>query len=163
MTLVFATICASAESVSAAERIVHRGVSFSYELPDGFEPKLLPGYLHRPTFGPVDDGFAANIVITEEANQGMLDLITEKGIAQLKEAVEKFELVENNEFQTDDGLQGRVLIMHQEVGGIMVRQHQYLFQTSERIVFLTCSFAKSKKETYDPIFTKAMKTYRFEK
>jgi hypothetical protein len=146
-----------------ARRHVEKAGGFSFIPPDGWKGRDLPGLKFKIFVGPVKGEFASNINVVDEATNATLAEYAKESLAHLKRVLKQLEVVKQEEFKTSAGLQGIRVIFTNNDSSKDIRQTSYLFGTADTKYVITCSTRAEGGEKLDPIFEKAMKSFKFEK
>ena len=154
---------ASADQAEESRRLTETAGGFSFVPPETWQARAVPGLKYKIAFGPVQDGFASNINVVDEAFTGALDAYVNANKAALERALKKVRIVKQEAFRTTAGLPGARLIVECEQNDKPLRQTFYFFGTAGMKFVVTCSTTAAGGEKLDPVFERAMKTFRLEK
>jgi hypothetical protein len=146
-----------------SRRHLEKAGGFSFIPPSTWKVRDLPGLKYKIAVGPVQHGFPPNLTVQDESFKGTLDAFVESSIAVLMRGLKKVQIVKQENFKTTSGLQGVRLIVEDEQKGKLLRQTFYVFGTAETKYVVTFTTLAKGGERLDPIFERAMKTFRFEK
>ena len=116
-----------------------------------------------PTYtGPVDGTFSPNInIVTESFNEALKEYV-DASIASLPLFLSNFNLISRTSFQTNSGLSGEKIVHSSTVGGMNIRQIQYIFPPksgSKIYVVITASGLLTWDNKYDATFDTAAKSF----
>ena len=144
------------------ELFIEKTAGFSMYIPKGWEIKnITENYL--AAIGPVDNKSAPNIAFADEQYSGSISEYIDAVIVQFSEFYANFEVIENESFITNTGLQGRYIILLGQIDAIHVRQRLYVMQNQTETAVITiigtASFADGEK--YDALFDGCAKTFNW--
>jgi hypothetical protein len=146
-----------------SRRHLEKAGGFSFIPPSTWKVRDYPGLKYKIVVGPIQAGFASNINVVDESFEGSLDAYVEGNTAVQMRALKKVQIVKQEKFRTTSGLQGARSIIEDEQDEQLLRQTFYFFGTAETKYVITCSTLAEGGERLDPIFERAMRTFRFEK
>jgi hypothetical protein len=136
---------------------------FSYEPPENWQLRDFGKVKYKVAVGPINDQFAANINIGEEAFKGEHGDYVKATKMNLVKVFKKYKLVSEAEFKTSSGMKGTRLIVENEQNGKLLRQTFYLLGAPEKMFIITGSVAASQGDKLDTTFDKMAKSFRIEK
>jgi hypothetical protein len=143
-------------------RHTERAGGFSFVRPEGWEVREIPGLKFEVVVGPTRDRFATNINVVDEAFKGSAEAYVRASLSTLKRQLKDLRIEKQEPFKTRSGLQGMRLITENQQDERLLRQTFYFFGNGEKVYVLTCSTLAEGGEELDPLFERAMKTFRFE-
>ncbi len=130
--------------------------ALSFELPQGWLTREMPGMKNYLAFGAPAQGFAPNINIVDEQAKMTLEQYQAACLAGMTKIMPDFKLAENAEFVTAAGVSGRRLVVTNTQGQIALRQVFFLLSGRDPIKFVvTCSALAADGETHDLEFDAA--------
>ena len=151
------------EAATDESRHVEKDGGFSFVAPEGWTVREFPGQKYQIVFGPVENQFASNINVVEEAYTGTVDNYLKATKELLPKAIKKYRLIKQEPFKTTEGIKTQRLIIEGEQQGHLLRQAFYLFPSPTKMFVVTCSTVSAGGEKLDVTFESSMKTFRFEK
>lgn len=135
---------------------------FSYVPPEGWEMIEASGLEYKAAIGPVEDEFAANISILDEAFDGSLDAYASLGLDNMQQFFQELVLVSQGEFQPDEGLPGARIVIESVQGGRRLRQAFYFFDAGATKFVLTGTQLAGSGKDWSATFDESARTFRFE-
>lgn len=159
----------SAEAQKACTRSVETAGHFSFCPPENWTDKGKPGTPYKKYFGPVIDGFGANVNFKEEISSASLaDYVksaVDVALAGREEMGLTSLLVESKTpFVTTSGVTGIRVIFAVELKNLKLTTIQYIFAASpRRKLAATWTLPVSQREAVLPLAQTSMKSFRIEK
>jgi len=135
---------------------------FSYIPPEGWEIAEYPGLKYRIYRGEVENQFAPNINVVDEQYDGYLEYYVDANIEAMRDFVEGFNLVEREQFVTNDGARSIKLTVEGEHYQRLLRQYFYFFDGDEKKFIVTCSTLANSAKDFEPLFDASVKTFRID-
>jgi hypothetical protein len=164
LLLVPALVAGGAEGGDGrGRRYAEKSGKFSYAPPENWRMSAVPGLKYEIAIGPTRDGFASNITVVDEEFNGSLDDYVKSNVEALKANFKGLTLEVPGKFRTKDGVQGVRLISESEQAGRRLRQGFYFFETGSTKYVVCCSTLADGGEKLDPVFEKALKSFRLGK
>jgi hypothetical protein len=117
-----ALIVAAPLLAEQAGRDVEPAGGFSYLPPAGWTLMDFPGLKYKVAIGPVTDGFAANINVVDESYHGNLSDYVAANSKNMKAVFKNMKVESQDNFQSDSGEHGCVMICSDEQQGKSLRQ-----------------------------------------
>jgi hypothetical protein len=155
----------SAEETQAtgeSGRLTEEEGGFSFVPPEGWAIIEIPGLKFRTAAGPSSDGFAPNINIVDEPFGGSLDEYSEINITTMEQVFEDFDLISEEDFETDDGERAVRIAGENVQQGDTLRQTYYLFDAGDTKLVVTCSRLADAQEEADAACDESMETFQIE-
>jgi hypothetical protein len=144
-----------------APRSLHEAAGgFSYDPPAGWTVSEFPGLKYRVATGPVQNGFASNINVVDEAFAGSLADYVEMNVSMIQKVIVSARVVRREEFQTADLAPASRVIVEDEQQGRRLRQSFYFFDGGRRKYVASCSTGVDGADALDASFEASMKTFR---
>jgi len=135
---------------------------FSYVPPEGWEIAEHPQLKYRIFRGASENQFAPSINVVDEHFDGFLESYVDANIEAMRGFVKDFDLVEREEFITNDEVRSIKLTVDGEHYQRLLRQYFYFFNAGEKKYIVTCSALAENAEKYEPLFDTSVKTFRIE-
>jgi hypothetical protein len=145
------------------ELFVEKSAGFSMYIPQGWGTiDLNQKYL--VVVGPREDNFSPNIVFGDEQYAGSVSEYVDKIIAQISKIYDA-EVIENEVFITNTGLQGRYAKWSARMNETHARQIGYFIKNKSgtAIMVIACSVASAGGTKYDELFEECVKTFNWTK
>lgn len=142
---------------------------FSFCPPDGWTLATKEGQKYKIVHGPRAQTFTPNINIKDEANAAPLaDYVAASTRAILGNyqsiGASSIKVLEQSNFLTANRLAGIRVSFRTEYKGLFIRTLQYYFNAKDgRKLIITCTALEEDKATLDPLFDRAMKTFRLDR
>jgi hypothetical protein len=142
---------------------------YSLCVPQGWTVEDKENQKYKLILGPSDTGLTPNIHFIDESNPLAL---ADYAAGSAKYAVEHYaqigatsmRMVSQSNFRTTSGTPAIRIAYLTEFKGSQIRTLQYYFgDTDNRKLIVTCTFPEAQKETLDPLFERALKSFRFDK
>jgi hypothetical protein len=166
--LVFA-LALSGFAQQVCKRHVETAGGFSFCPPDGWTAGERPDQKYKVWFAPPAKEFTPNINLKDDENPVALAeyvAVSLKYILANKEKVgaESIELLDQSDFVTASGLTGIRMAFRTHYKGLVVRTIQYYFNgKKDQKLIVTVTALEADRETLDPVFDHAVKTFQLEK
>jgi hypothetical protein len=142
---------------------------FSLCPPDGWSLKEQEGQKYKIIYGERGAAFTPNINVKDEATSYPLVDYVSASVRSVLNNYEKIgatsiKLLEQANFMTTDRTAGVRVAFRTEYKGLLIRTLQYYFdgKPGQKLV-ITCTALEEDKATLDPLFDRAMKTFRLDK
>jgi hypothetical protein len=142
------------------------GGEFSYEPPEHWLLRDVPGYKYKFAMGQMSEGFTPNIVVVDEHAPVSMDDYVTGSLRALQQMHEKTgsnppRILSQAEFTTDSNEKGVKIITESDMNGKKLRQIYYFFEGKNGYKFVvTCSAPGAGGESYDKLFDATMKTFK---
>ncbi len=134
---------------------------FSYNVPDGWELKDLPGIKYKVAFliSPI---FATNIIIFGDSISGTLDDFV---VAKTQEIIKRDTagndvVMSKTEFLTNSGQRGVRVIIDSDQVNDRLRSYFYFFDGKNGKAFIAQCTALQKDAAFEKVFDESMKTFK---
>jgi hypothetical protein len=166
VVLALALNCAAQER--SCQRITESAGGFSMCVPDGWTAESRENEKYKMIFGPRGGTFTPNINFKNEAKSSPLADYVTANVKNILENTEKLgatsiRLVDRSDFVTDSKLAGVRASFSVLYKGIVIRTIQYYFNGKEgQKLAITATSLEINRETLDPVFDRAMRTFRLE-
>ena len=146
------------------ELYIEKNAGFSMYIPKGWVIKDL-GQKYLAVIGPIDNDFAPNIVFVDEQYSGSISEYVDASIFHLLNFYADPEIIENEKFITNTGLQGRYITLSGRLNEFHARQRYYVIQNKKRtaIMGIIGSAAFASGERYDALFDECVVTFNWTK
>lgn len=146
------------------ELYVERTAGFSMYIPKDWEIRDM-SQKYLMVFGPVDGDFSPNIIFGDEAYSGSLPEYIEAAVSQLSNFYADLEIIENETFTTNTGLQGMYITLLGRINDVQARQRIYLLQNkgATSVMLITGTTLAISGEKYDSLFDECVKTFNWTK
>jgi hypothetical protein len=112
--------------------------------------------------GPSADGFRANVVLVEEADDSNLEEFVDKSLRRMEVAFPDFQLLDRGVFKTDSGIDG-IRVSYQSTANKKQLWHvAYFFGVTAKNLkhVFTCTAAATNQKNIGPEFDVLIRTYR---
>ena len=146
----------------AAERHSEKEGGFSFEVPEGWELRSLPGFKYKFAVGPLENGFAPNINVVDEPFPGGLDEYVKINLENIQNVYKDFKIGRREEFVTESGVPGVRVFADNNGLAKPIRQVLYFFDGGATKYVSACSSVAEAGEKYDSTFEAALKSFRLE-
>jgi hypothetical protein len=168
-----AVVLASAFAVpSAAQQPCKRNLEsgFSYCSPDGWTIKPSLDDKFKTFWGPASVTLTPNINVKDEENGKPLPEVVAAEIKYILDSPQKagatsVKVLSQSDFIATSGQRGVKVVFHVEntARALVVRTYQYYFSgRGNQILVLTCTGLEADKNTLEPIFDRALKTFQLD-
>jgi hypothetical protein len=134
------------------ESYVDPSGGFALALPEGWSLQDFKGLKYKIIVGPIENQFATNVTIVEDAFDGDQETYVENGFSGLENAFENFQMVESGDFETDSGMAGKKVVISFTQKGAAIWQAFYIFNNETRYFLVVCSSLVGNHEDFDAIF-----------
>lgn len=151
------------------KRHVEPAGGFSFCPPEGWTATERPDLKYKAWRPPPTKPFTPNINIKDDKNPAALADYVASGLKYAlankdKIGADSIEVLEQSEFVTASGLAGIRVAVRTRYKGLVVRQIQYYFSgKKDQKLFATGSALEADRQALDPVFDRALKTFRLEK
>lgn len=164
VAVVAALVAGAARAAQPEEgrRHTEKAGGFSFVPPDGWTVREFPGLKNKIVVGPARDGFAPNINVVEEAFPGTADAYIKATIPTLKQVFKEVRIEASGPFETKSGLKGGRIVAEHRQNDKLLRQTFYCFGDGKTMHVVTCSALAEGGKDFDPVFERAMKSFRLE-
>ena len=164
VAMVFPLVASGAWAAQPQEgrRHTEKAGGFSFVVPEGWTVRDFPGLKYKIVVGPARDGFAANMNVVDEAFRGSIDDYLKATLASMKQVFKDVQIEENGPFETKSGSKGGRIVAKTHQGERFLRQTFYCFGDGATMYVVTCSALAEGGKELDPLFERAMKTFRLE-
>lgn len=134
--------------------------SFSMYIPKGWEIRDM-NQKYLMIIGPIVDNFGLNINFGDEQYSGPISEYINALIFQLSQFYAEFEVIMNESFMTNSGLQGRYITLFGRLNEVHARQRVYFIQNTNgtAIMVISCSASFASGDRYDSLFDESVKTF----
>ena len=150
----------TAAYAGVGDRYVEKTGGFAFSVPQGWQLRDFPGLKYKIAVGPIQDQFAANINIVEEAYKGPLKEYVDLNVGNLKKMMSQFTLLNRKSFKTSSGLAGEKLTTTSMQQDRLLRQSFYVFSDGRgRYLVVTGSVWAKGGEALDPVFDESLRTF----
>jgi hypothetical protein len=138
------------------------GGVFSYVPPNGWTVGEFPGLKFRISHGVPVNGFAPNIVVTDEAYNKSLDDYAKDNLANLQKIFRGLKVLGQTDFTTSDGSRVIRLITERndDASKKRLRQVFYFYDAGNKKLVATCSSLADEAPKSDLVCDSAMKTFK---
>lgn len=133
---------------------------FSYDPPAGWTVSEMPGMKYRIAVGPVQQEFASNINVVDEAFAGSLADYVDANVSMIEKVLASPRILKRDDFQTADLSSASRVVIEDEQQGRALRQTFYFFDGGRRKYVATCSTLADGADALDATFEASMKTFR---
>jgi hypothetical protein len=142
---------------------------FSFCPPDGWGLTKKEGQKFKLAYGLINRDFTPTIFIDDETNPAPLAAYAARVVKVTLESyrqvgAESVKVLEQGNFMTANRTPGIRVVFRTERKDLVIRMLQYYFNGKEgqKLIF-TCAALEKDRETFDPIFERAMKTFQLER
>jgi hypothetical protein len=154
---------------SECKRNVEPVGGFSFCAPDDWTVTEKEGEKYKIVFGARREGLTPNINIKDDANAALLADYTAASIKYILSHYQEvgatsMKVLTQDDFITTTGVHAVKVIYHAEVKGLIIRTIQYFFdgKAGQKLI-VTCTALEADSGVLDPIFERALKTFRLDK
>lgn len=141
------------------ERLIEKDGGFSFCPPGGWIVREFPGLKFKIAIGPRDNSFTPNINITDYQFEGTLEQFTDQSINEMKNSMESFTLITNENFVTEKKVTAKRLISISKGKKQMLRySFLYFMGPKRKFIVITCTSPADGGEKYDNIFYESLRT-----
>jgi hypothetical protein len=157
----------------AAQARCRRNVEsgFSYCPPDGWTLKQSLDDKFKTFWGPASSILTPNIQATEEDNEAPLSDHVAVGIKYIQANLQKagataVTVLSQSEFVTASGQRGIKVVFHVENTArvLLIRTYQYYFSgRGSRKLVVSASVLEADRNTFEPVFDRALKTFQLDR
>ena len=143
-------------------RVVESSGNFSWQPPMNWTVSEFPGLKYMIAFGQIEEGFAVNINIVDEAYSGTLRSYVDQSIVQLRTFLQEFRLLERADFMTNSGIIGEKVTINAYQQGFFLRQILYFIPNTDNTIFIMIgSVPENVSTNFLTIFDESIKTFEF--
>ena len=135
---------------------------FSYMPPAGWHVVESSGLEYKVAVGPVEDEFAANINVVDEAFSGSLEEYVAASLDNMRQFFQGFRLLSQDEFKPQEGRSGVRIVTENVQNGRKLWQIFYFFDAGATKLVVACTRLADTGEELDATFEESVKTFRFE-
>lgn len=139
-----------------------QALDFSFEPPEGWVERAVPGMTAKAYFAPEVDGFSSNVnFVFEELPMPLSDYV-QGNIEQIAKMWPRAEFGETESFQTAGGVQGyKVVFLNPYMGEFALRQTVYFFSEGHNKLVMTWSTRTSVGASLAPTIDRSTSTLKF--
>ena len=147
-----------------ASRHVEKEGGFSFVPPQGWRIMEFPGWKYKIAAGPISNGFAANILFSDEATNLNRKEYVSANMKVIPNFFKNPKTIGESELKTSDGTPCSRVVIKNDHDGKRMRQSFYFFQLLPRRMHVaTCTALAENGAELDTVFEDSMKTVQMEK
>ncbi|MDR0472967.1 MAG: hypothetical protein LBH43_04795 [Treponema sp.] len=146
------------------ELYIEKNAGFSMHIPKGWEIRDM-NQKYLMIIGPVEDNFSPNINFVDEQYSGQIPEYIDAAIALISQFYADLEVIENENFMTNTGLEGSFITLHGRINEIEVRQKIYVIpnKIKSMVMVITGSASSASGTKFDMLFDECIKTFNWTK
>jgi len=135
---------------------------FSYIPPEGWVVDEYPGLKYMIVLAGQIGNFNPNINFLDETYSGTMEEYVSLNLDAIVQVFEEASIISQEEFSTNEGLQGFKVVIENYQEGLQLIQIFYFFEAGDTKYIATYTRSADQIEALDILVDQCMKTFRFE-
>ncbi|MDR1219678.1 MAG: hypothetical protein LBK73_08735 [Treponema sp.] len=143
------------------ERYFENEGDFSICPPNGWTVVNFPGLKYKIIYTNAINGFSPNITIADEEYSASLTDYMKLSVENLQIVAPGAEILKNENFRTNNRMNGKKLVFIFANSGRMLRLYQYIFENKNIKICITGTVPNSEGDRFESMFDECAKTFEF--